>query len=148
MKMPRHKPASWLDVPEGNAQASGEVVREILRYLSKHPAAKDTLEGIARWWLDRQQVERSVEEVVQSVCLLVSRGLILERRTKTGRPYYQVNLAKWAELVETLEEASGIVEYQSHPTSIRTKGGGQAREIPVAPEQDNGTEWSSGGKEC
>lgn len=147
MKIPRHKPASWLEVPDGNAQTSEEVVREILRYLVKHPAAKDTLEGIARWWLDRQQVERSVEEVVHSVRLLVSRGLILERHRKTGRPYYQVNPAKRTGLAETLEEAWGSVEHQPHLTSIRTKGGGKAREFPVAPGRDKGTEWSSGGKE-
>ncbi len=147
MKIPRHKPASSLEIPDRNAQTSEEVVREILRYLVKHPAAKDTLEGIARWWLDRQQVERSVEEVVQSVRLLLSRGLILERRRKTGRPYYQVNPAKRTDLVETLEEAWGSVEQLPHLTSIRTKGGGQAREFPAAPGRDKGTEWSRGGKE-
>ncbi len=111
MKIPRHKPALWLEVPGGNAETSEEVVREILRYLVKHPAAKDTLEGIAKWWLDRQHVERSVEEVAHSVRLLMSRGLILERRRKTGRAYYQVNPAKRNELVETLEEAWGSVEH-------------------------------------
>jgi hypothetical protein len=147
MKTPRHKPESWPKVPDGNAQTSEEVVRDILRYLVKHPAAKDTLEGIARWWLDRQQVERRVEEVVHSVRLLVSRGLILERRSKTGRPYYQVNPAKRTGLVEALEGAWGSVERHPPLTSTRAKGGGQAREFPVAPGRGQGTEWSSGGKE-
>ncbi len=147
MKIPRHKPALWLEVPGENVVISEEVVREILRYLVKHPAAKDTLEGIARWWLDRRHVERSVEEVAHSVRLLVSRGLILERCRKTGRPYYQVNPAKRTELLESVEEASGSVEHQPHLTSIRTKGGGRTREFPVAPGRDTGTEWSSGGKD-
>lgn len=146
MKMPRHKPASWVDIPEENAQAPGEVVREILRYLSKHPAAKDTLEGIAKWWLDRQQVERSVEEVVQSVRLLVSRGLILERRTKTGRPYYHFNPAKWTELNEALEGKWQSVEYQPRQTSIRMKIDGQARKLPVVPRREKAAERTSGGK--
>ncbi len=111
MKISRQKPASRLEVPDGNAQRSVEVVREILQYLVNHPAAKDTLAGIARWWLDRQHVERSVEEVAHSVRLLVSRGLILERRRKTGSPYYQVNPAKRTGLVESLEEARGSVEH-------------------------------------
>ncbi len=147
MKISRQKSASRLEVPGENMVISEEVVREILQYLVNHPAAKDTLAGIARWWLDRQHVERSVEEVAHSVRLLVSRGLILERCRKTGRPYYQVNPEKWTELLESLEEASGSVEHQSHLTSIRTKGGGQAREFPAAPGRDTGTEWSSGGKD-
>jgi hypothetical protein len=35
---------------EGDAQA---VARELLRYLRAHPEAADTLDGAARWWLDR-----------------------------------------------------------------------------------------------
>ena len=146
MTVSRHKPGSWLKAPDGNTQTSEEVVHEILRYLVKHPAAKDTLEGIARWWLDRQQVERRVEEVVHSVRLLVSRGLILERRSKTGEPYYQVNPAKRTGLAEALEGRWGSVERRASQPSIRTQGGGQAKEFPVAPGRGQGTESSTGGK--
>ncbi len=67
------------------------LAREILRYLEMHPAAKDTVDGIAQWWLQRVGGAHGRRDVERAVALLCSHDLILETR-RTGLPlYYQRN---------------------------------------------------------
>lgn len=66
----------------------------VLRYLQEHPGAKDTLEGIAQWWLLTEYVERRLEEVKRGVAVLLVRGLIVEVRKEGRPPYYQLNKAE------------------------------------------------------
>jgi len=80
-----------------------ETAREILRYFVRHPDAKDTVEGIANWWFGSGQADRSVEEVAESLRLLLVRGLVIERQAAALRPYYQVNPTKRTEIASFLE---------------------------------------------
>lgn len=68
--------------------AERETARAILRYLVEHPEAKDTLEGIAQWWVGGETSKRV--NVERAVSLLLSRGLVLETRRKGLSPYYQL----------------------------------------------------------
>jgi hypothetical protein len=52
------------------------VAAELLAYLSRHPNAADTLEGIMNWWLPRQRYET-------------------ERRRIGSRPCRQASAAGW-----------------------------------------------------
>jgi hypothetical protein len=65
------------------------IARAILRYLATHPEAKDTMDGIAEWWLERTPSERRAVE--RAVALLLSHGAILETRRRGLPPYYQAN---------------------------------------------------------
>ena len=40
-----------------------EIVDTLLQYLSRHPGAGDTFEGIARFWMTRQRVDVMVDDV-------------------------------------------------------------------------------------
>jgi predicted transcriptional regulator with HTH domain len=71
-----------------------EVARAILNYLYEHPDAKDTLEGIAQWWLTREGIERELEEVERGVSILLDQGLVVEVRRGGLMPYYQLNRAR------------------------------------------------------
>lgn len=82
--------------------ARPEITREILRYLMTNPGAKDTLEGIARWWLERNRVERTVDDVARSLHLLVTQGLIIRRQARAALPYYLANPVKRREITEFL----------------------------------------------
>ena len=80
-----------------------ETAREILRYFIRHPEAKDTVDGIANWWFGSRRAERSVEEVAESLHLLLARGLIIERQATALRPFYQMNPAKRVEIAAFLQ---------------------------------------------
>ena len=61
----------------------------LARYLTAHPGAADTLEGISQWWLP--QAEGRLRQVpVQSVlAALIARGLVVEERHPDGRVHYR-----------------------------------------------------------
>lgn len=88
---------------EKNNRKSRDTAREILRYLVSHPNAEDTLEGIARWWLDRGRIERTVDEVGESLELLLARGLIQERRERSKLACYRMNSERRGEIARFLK---------------------------------------------
>jgi hypothetical protein len=55
-----------------------ELTQAILGYLAEHPGAMDTLEGIAGWWLLRQQVRTEVLRVAHVLDRLTSSGVLEE----------------------------------------------------------------------
>jgi len=88
-----------------NEQSAGtetEIARAILHYLQVHPDAKDTLEGIAQWWLLKEWTERKFQQIEASISQLVSRGLLVERRREGLPPYYWLNGAKQDEISKIL----------------------------------------------
>ncbi len=50
----------------------------VLGYLDDHPTAMDTLDGIAEWWIRRQQIEIEVRRVSAVLNGLVREGLLEE----------------------------------------------------------------------
>ena len=52
------------------------IANEIEEYLFQHPDAADTIDGIAKWWLTRQQYEHSYETVSMAVEYLLAQGKI------------------------------------------------------------------------
>ena len=79
-----------------------KTAQAILRYLVKHPKAKDTVEGIAQWWLEGEKSERV--NVERAVSLLRSRGVIVESRRKGLPPYYQLDPKRRAAALKILRE--------------------------------------------
>ena len=57
----------------------------ILGYLSRHPDAKDTAEGVEKWWLSAKGVDVDARAVRISLDYLVKLGwLVSSQRTGTG----------------------------------------------------------------
>ena len=52
------------------------IALEITEYLKAHQDAADSLEGIANWWLKRQRLEQSVEDIHNVLQSQEERGLI------------------------------------------------------------------------
>jgi hypothetical protein len=52
---------------------AAEVAIEIVRYLSTHREAADTVGGAARWWLSRQPSQATVERAME---MLVASGAV------------------------------------------------------------------------
>ena len=72
---------------DASATKFWEIAHAILRYRETYPEAKDTLKGIAQWWLWLELTESRLREVQRAVALLVSKGIILETR-RAGVPSY------------------------------------------------------------
>ncbi len=53
-----------------------EMSEAICSYLAEHPGAMDTLEGIATWWLMRQQIRVDVERLGRVLHRLVEEGVL------------------------------------------------------------------------
>lgn len=60
----------------------------VLGYLDDHPTAMDTLDGIAEWWVRRQQIEIEVRRVSRVLSSLVADGL-LEEHEQGGILFYR-----------------------------------------------------------
>ena len=76
-----------MDKDDASAARVWDITFALLQYLETAPAAKDTLEGIAQWWLWLELTEPILNDVKQAVALLVSKGIILETR-RAGVPSY------------------------------------------------------------
>ena len=63
--------------------ATQRAMQAIERYVAQHPAAADSAEGIAQWWLPAMGIDASMDEVTQALEILVDRG-VLERAPLPG----------------------------------------------------------------
>lgn len=64
----------------------------ILSYLTRHPQAQDTVEGIAEWWVMDQHLHVILEEIQDALAALVRNQYLVEKRRQDGRVYYALNL--------------------------------------------------------
>ena len=64
------------------------IAEQIMNYLKSHPKAADSVEGVARWWLRRQQYEDAKHRVRKALDYLVTRGLVSKMRLADGNIVY------------------------------------------------------------
>jgi hypothetical protein len=80
-----------LDRDHSTADVEERIAERIMSYLMRHPESKDTLEGIAEWWLEKQRIEETVDAVSRGLSVLCTEGRIL-REEYPGRPtFYVIN---------------------------------------------------------
>ncbi len=79
-----------------------QVEEDIVNYLLDHPEAKDTLEGIVRWWVMEQRMRREMLQVQQAIGELVQREWLLERQGADAQLHYRLNPAKTEEIAAAL----------------------------------------------
>jgi hypothetical protein len=65
-----------------------QIEAKILRYVAQHPAAKDTAEGIAQWWLLGSREPASVAEVKAGLEGLVAQGRLAAEQQADGSVFY------------------------------------------------------------
>jgi hypothetical protein len=80
-----------------------EILQYLLQYLIAHPDAKDTLQGILRWWFPGN-MDREETEVQEALDLLVARSWLTQRRTIPSRTLYGLNKKKLEEIKVFLRE--------------------------------------------
>jgi hypothetical protein len=81
----RSRPAEDLRVSK--SENDEEVAEAILGYLEEHPHATDTVEGIAEWWIMRQQIRVNATTVTRVLQDLMERGLVEELGAGEQRRY-------------------------------------------------------------
>ncbi len=64
--------------PPEDSQREEDLARCVLDYLSEHPQATDTLEGIAEWWVMREQVRMDVKLLERVLHRLTKQGFLEE----------------------------------------------------------------------
>ncbi len=67
-----------------------DVTRMVLDYLRKNLEAGDTLEGISRWWLETERVNRSVDEVSNVLEALNRKGIVTRQDVRGSNPIYKI----------------------------------------------------------
>ena len=70
-----------------------ELAEAILQYLQEHPQASDTLEGIAEWWIMRQQVQVDVD-ALNSVLRELTKAGFLEEIGEGDNRRYAINMSQ------------------------------------------------------
>ncbi len=68
-----------------------ELADIVLGYLAEHPAASDTLEGIAEWWIMRQQTRVEVTTLAKVLRRLTESSL-LEKIEGGDSPRYRLRI--------------------------------------------------------
>src|SRR5262249_27359450 len=87
-----------------------EVVRGILQYLVEHPDAKDTIEGILKWWLDGRVWKRG--KVQRALNLLISKEWLTKRETVPSKEIYGINKDRHQEIRSFLQHCVAGQERQ------------------------------------
>jgi hypothetical protein len=75
--------------PEPSAGAPGRVAELIRRYLTEHPRAADTAEGIQRWWIAPTFGEVSLQSVEQALAQLEGEGVVRKLDSSAANAVYE-----------------------------------------------------------
>jgi hypothetical protein len=82
-----------------------DIARQILGYVTRHPDAQDTLEGILKWWLMEQQIIYHKNVVQSAVDQLVQDGLLIEVQIDNQpSSRYHVNWNRLNEIKNAMEK--------------------------------------------
>lgn len=68
-----------------------KIAAEIVHYLMIHDKAADTLEGVTQWWIARQRIEESQQEVRKALELLCRQGVVKTVPIAGGKLLYSLN---------------------------------------------------------
>ena len=74
--------------PEPSLPAQGGVAELIRRYLTQHPRAADTAQGIQRWWLAPTYGEVSLRSVEEALTELEGEGVVRKLDLFAANPAY------------------------------------------------------------
>jgi hypothetical protein len=76
---------------------------EILDYLTRHPDAQDTIDGILHWWVLDSCIRKWTATIAETALQLVERGFLQEKASGDGHVFYRVSPQYLATLEETAD---------------------------------------------
>ena len=77
---------------------------EILRYVVRHPEAKDTLKGIEKWWLSGSKSRGGKLSTEEALNFLVAQGWLNARGSPQSETIYFLNEDRLSEIISFLKE--------------------------------------------
>jgi hypothetical protein len=81
----------------------------ILGYLFSHPDAKDTAEGVEKWWLNGQEINVNARVVRGSLDYLVRLGWLVSSDRQGSEMVYGLNGDRRNKLRQFLEGTSSVL---------------------------------------
>ncbi len=86
-----------------------DLEKEVLKYLLDNPEGKDTIQGIARFWIMGHQIEQIVDDLQRAIGVLVERGYLNEKtipasKGKASEHYYELNGSRIGEIAEMVKK--------------------------------------------
>lgn len=81
-----------------------EIVKQVLSYFVRNPKAADTLEGVARWRLLDEQIQKSISQTEAALEWLVGEGFLEELRPQGSRRLFRLNRERRADAIRLLEK--------------------------------------------
>lgn len=81
-----------------------EAIRLLLRYLIANPDAKDTAEGIFKWWIPKLHRELRPEALEKMLTSLVAKRWLMERAVSPQEKLYALNREMIGEIERYLHE--------------------------------------------
>jgi hypothetical protein len=92
----------------GVSEDNNVVAWLILGYLCSHPDAKDTAQGIGRWWLRSEGIDADTDVVRGSLAYLVKRGWLTATGGSAGRTLYGLNQTRLYALRQFIQSRSFV----------------------------------------
>jgi hypothetical protein len=77
---------AWTVTINAMRQVNPRIIDDILRYIESNPAASDTAQGIAKWWLEDKY---PLSEVMEALAALVAEGLLVRRGGMNSQSVYK-----------------------------------------------------------
>ena len=83
---------------DDESQRQEELTRAILKYCVEHPDAKDTVDGILRWWFPAGEARWRVDEVKAALKSLTANGWLISRKLQQAEEIYGISKEKMTEI--------------------------------------------------
>lgn len=80
-----------------------EISLRILAYLAENPAAADTVEGIAHWWLLEREIRDQSAAIERALAALAAEGWLIAWHHAGLPTHYRLNSARADEVRSLLE---------------------------------------------
>ncbi|HYX54404.1 MAG TPA: hypothetical protein VE783_13185 [Candidatus Limnocylindrales bacterium] len=91
-----------------------ETARQVLSYFVRNPQATDTLEGIARWRLLEEQLQRSLRQTDAAIKWLVEEGYLQAIQPVTSVRLYRLDPQRQEDAVQFLAHGRGRRTGRTH----------------------------------
>jgi hypothetical protein len=85
-----------------------ELTVGILRYLLAHPRAKDTIDGIEKWWLPKSTSPEKKRRIEETLNWLAVKGWLIARSSPQSDTIYSLNENSLDEIRAFLEADTDV----------------------------------------